>query len=241
MRYAILSDIHGNLEALRAVLEACEDEGVRGYFCAGDIVGYGADPAACIETIRSIKAKTIAGNHDWAVVGKEDTRDFNPVARAAIEWTKEHLAQEEIDWLNQLELVYHHQDFVMVHGTLNRPELFTYMTDLGLANDTFYLMKKPLCFIGHTHEAQVIIQHEGKLSYLKKLRFELDARIKCIVNVGSVGQPRDGDPRASYCIYDPDLSRVEIKRAAYDIRSAQAKILEAGLPEFLAQRLGIGQ
>jgi len=241
MRYAILSDIHGNLEALRAVLKACEDEVVCGYFCAGCVVGYGADPSECIETIRSVQAKTIAGNHDWAVCGKEDTQYFNVMARSAVEWTQARLPQEDLNWLAGLDLVHDHRDFVMVHGTLNDPEKFIYVTDLELAKDTFYLMKKPLCFIGHTHVAQIIVQKEGKLSYVRRPRVELEPEAKYVVNVGSVGQPRDGDPRASFCIFDPDLSRFELKRVAYDIKAAQGKILEAGLPEFLAQRLAIGQ
>ncbi|HLF17327.1 MAG TPA: metallophosphoesterase family protein [Candidatus Omnitrophota bacterium] len=241
MRYGIFSDIHGNLEALSAVLKACREEGVRHYFCAGDIVGYGANPRECIEEMKRIKAKVVAGNHDWAVAGKEDTRDFNPMAQEAVSWTKKNLSDNEIKFLGALPLVHHHSDFIMVHGSLNAPERFIYVTDINLAMDTFYLMDKNLCFIGHTHVPGIMVHRGGKTNYANSLKIEVDPRNKYLINVGSVGQPRDGNPQATYCIYDPDLKTVEIKRVAYDITSAQNRIMEAGLPELLAHRLSIGQ
>src|SRR5574339_479597 len=124
MRYAVISDIHGNLEALEAVIRSCRDQGVRGYFCVGDIVGYGADPSKCIERLIALKALCIAGNHDWAVIEKINLRRFNSVAAAAIKWTKEVLGPVELSWLEALELVAYYDNFTLVHGSLNEPQLF---------------------------------------------------------------------------------------------------------------------
>jgi predicted phosphodiesterase len=241
MRYGIISDIHGNWEALKAVLRSCEEEGVRAFFCAGDVVGYGANPLECINELNNIRAQTVTGNHDQAVCGKLEMEELNPMAAQAACWTQDHLGKEARTWLHELPLVYTCEEFLMAHGSLNAPEKFIYIKDLDMARDTFYLMDKPLCFLGHTHVAQVIVQGKDKIAYLDSSSFEVDPRHKYVVNVGSVGQPRDGNPSAAYCIYDPDLNRVTIKRVAYDIKAAQARIIEAGLPEYLAQRLAVGQ
>jgi predicted phosphodiesterase len=241
MRYAVLSDIHGNLEALEAVIRSCREEGVRGYFCAGDIVGYGADPSACIERLKDLKAVCIAGNHDWAVLDKINLRRFNAMATAAITWTKTVLGPSELGWLDALELEARHDSFTVVHGSLNEPSQFHYISDLADCADTFYLMKTPVCFVGHTHVPGVFGQKGGLSGYMDEEHVEFDEKIKYIVNVGSVGQPRDGDPRAAFGIYDPDLKRVQVKRVSYDIQRAQVKIIRAGLPSELAQRLSFGK
>lgn len=241
MRVAILSDIHGNLEALEAVIASCREEGVRAYCCAGDVIGYGADPQACIERLIDLKTLCVAGNHDWALLNKMDTSRFNPMAVAAIQWSREHLDKNAINWLNGLELIQNTDDFTLVHGSLNSPQYFKYIKDIEQALDTFFLMKMPLCFIGHTHRPQVLGQKGGTVHYYDEDRTDLENNVKYIVNVGSVGQPRDGDPQAAYCIYDPDLKRIEIKRVDYDIAQAQSKIISAGLPEQLAYRLAVGQ
>lgn len=241
MRYGIIADIHGNLEALEAVIGACQQDGVRRYFCAGDIVGYGADPSACIEKVLELNAECIAGNHDWGVTGKVSVDRFNPAAQAAVAWTQNQLSTDEMKYLNNLELTYSNKDLVMVHGTLNKPETFQYLTDMTLASDTFYLMQQPVCFLGHTHVPQIYVKEDDKVNFADVQYAEIKENQNYIVNVGSVGQPRDGNALASYAIYDPDLERVEIKRTSYDIEKAQKKILNAGLPEVLARRLSIGQ
>ncbi len=241
MRYAIISDIHSNLEALEAVIAACQDEGVRAYFCAGDIVGYGANPNECVERIKSLKAVSVAGNHDWAVAGKIDFSHFHPVAQAAVEWTQKHVLPGHQDFLKQLPLTFKNQELMMAHGTLYKPDKFFYLTDMSQAADTFYLMDTKLCFLGHTHVPKVIVQKPDQMEYLDSRYVELRKPYRYIVNAGSVGQPRDGNPDASFCIYDPDLERLEIKRVHYPVEIAQQKILGAGLPDFLARRLALGQ
>lgn len=240
MRYGILSDIHGNLEALQAVLDLYHKEGIKDYLCVGDIVGYGADPRECLRIVRGLNMVTVAGNHDWAVSGRFDPVYFNPVAKEAVLWTRDQLSSDEKDFLNGLPLVHKEDDLILVHGTLGEPEHFHYMRYLSQAAETFDLMDKTLCFIGHSHAPQIIIHRGEENRPSKTLRITIEPGCKYIINAGSVGQPRDGDPEAAYCVYDTELRTVEVKRTTYDIRTAQDKILAAGLPTFLAERLAIG-
>jgi len=241
MRYAIISDIHGNLEALQAVIKECKDQGARAYFCIGDIVGYGANPIECIDIVRDLKALCVAGNHDWGVSGKLDIKYFNPFAKEAIFWTQKILSKGYINYLNNLKTIIKQEEFILVHGTLNKPKKFGYLNDINKAFDTFYLMDRNICFIGHTHIPQIMIKKGNNIFYSEEQSIKINPEYKYIINIGSVGQPRDGNPQASYCIYDPDLERVEIKRIDYDIKSVQNKIILAGLPSVLARRLTIGQ
>jgi len=240
MRYAILSDIHSNLEALKAVLDTCLENRIDQFLCVGDIVGYGADPKHCLETVCELNALHVAGNHDWAVSGKFDSSFFNEEGKAAIEWTQAHLAKDDFDWLSGLELIINNEDLVMVHGALHKPESFIYLDDISKAPDTFYLMEHAVCFIGHTHVPQIYILQGENIAYAPTTTMKIRKDAKYIINVGSVGQPRDGNPMASFGIFDTKIGVTEIKRVAYDIASAQKKILEAGLPEVLAKRLSVG-
>jgi len=241
MRYAIFSDIHSNLEALENVLAAYEKEDIDKYFCVGDIVGYGANPRECIKVIQDRKINTVAGNHDWASAGKFKIEFFNPYAREAVLWTREQISKEEINYLSNLDLVYCEEDFCLVHGTLNKPEYFDYLFELSDARNTFDHMDVSLCFVGHTHYPVIFIKDRMKAAYSKVNDIHIESGKQYIVNVGSVGQPRDGDSRGCLCVYDSDKKTVQIKRFEYDIKSAQAKILKAKLPTLLATRLGLGQ
>lgn len=241
MRLAILADIHSNWEAFQAVLESCHEQDVRQIFCLGDVVGYGANPKECLDLIKSMRIPTVAGNHDWAVCDKIDTSGFNPVARLAVEWTKNILDAEEIDFLKQLELIHHEDRFVMVHGSLNKPRAFHYIEDMEDTQDTFYLMQKKVCFIGHTHVPRFYKQIDSRVDYAPLPTLTLDPVYKYIVNVGSVGQPRDGNPMACFCVYDTDRETIDIIRVHYNVEEARRKILEAQLPGFLAQRLLMGR
>jgi putative phosphoesterase len=240
MRYGIFSDIHGNLEAFQEVINVYKNEKIDKYLCVGDIVGYGADPKECIDKTRQLQALAVAGNHDWAAVGMTDITYFNPVAEQAILWTRAKLSDEEKDFLKSLKLVYENSDLILVHGTLNKPEEFNYLMDVELAQVDFKLMKKNICFIGHSHIAGIFIEAKGKISYSVQTQIKIDPNKKYIVNVGSVGQPRDRDNRASFCIFDSDRKEVYLKRVDYSIDKAQAKIIKAGLPPFLAARLSTG-
>lgn len=240
MRYAIFSDIHSNLEAFEAVLEVCGKEGIEAYLCAGDIVGYGANPDECVNLIRQFKVQCAAGNHDWGVSGKFDPAYFNAMAREAVLWTRKHLNFDYFPFLDELKLIFKNNDLILVHGTLDAPSLFDYLKDIGHAADSFSLMDRQVCFVGHTHVPKVFIQREDKIFCLEKISFKLELQNKYIINPGSVGQPRDGNPFASFCLYDTDKETIEIRRVSYDIKKAREKIIQAGLPAMLGYRLEFG-
>ncbi|MFC1708525.1 metallophosphoesterase family protein [Candidatus Omnitrophota bacterium] len=241
MRFGIFSDIHSNIEALNSVLSAYEVEGIDKYLCVGDIVGYGTDPKECIKTIRERNIATVAGNHDWATSGKFSIEHFSPYAKTAVLWTKKQIDASEADYLDNLNLIYEDADFCLVHGTLLKPECFNYLYELSDAKDTFEVMQPRLCFVGHTHSPIIFGRDSERISYVKEGHINVEPNKQYIINVGSVGQPRDGDTRACLCIYDSKEKVVQIKRVEYDIKAAQTKILNAGLPPSLANRLVVGQ
>ncbi|MDD2657759.1 MAG: metallophosphoesterase family protein [Candidatus Pacebacteria bacterium] len=242
MRYAVFADIHSNLEALERVLGVYASESIEQYIFLGDAVGYSVDPVPCIQRIRSLPLTAVAGNHDQAAVNLFSVDNFSPEAREAIFWTRRNLDEDSKQFLESLKLTFQNHDFTMVHGTLNSPQDFNYMEDGFIAEETFRLMKTPLCFIGHTHVAGVFIKDkEDHICYRENASVDIEAENKYIINVGSVGQPRDGNPAASYCIYDSQAKKVTLKRIDYDIAVAQKKIVDAGLPELLGHRLFMGR
>lgn len=241
MRYGIISDIHGNLEGLQAVLRECSLARVQAILCTGDIVGYGANPKECLEIIRQFKVITVAGNHDWAVGGRLDFSHFTDDGRAAVEWTRLHLSIEDITYLNAIELSVKNRDFILTHASLDQPQQFMYMTDMSKIIPSFALMDVAVCFIGHTHVPAVFVEADGKAYHLENSSIEVQPGYKYIINTGSVGQPRDGNPMASFGIYDTAMQTIELRRVPYDIQEAQRKIIEAGLPRSLALRLMKGE
>ncbi len=241
MRYGILSDIHGNLEALQSVLRACQQQKADGILCVGDIVGYGASPAECLNLLKEVEAVCVAGNHDWAVAARLDASYFPADGKEAINWTRTHLSIEDVTLLSGLNLTCHNKDLMFVHSSPKQPEAFTYLTDDAKAAAAFEAMEQPVCFVGHTHVPQVHTKRGERIICANTPEFEVSPDCAYIVNVGSVGQPRDRNPMASYAIYDSGAQTIELKRVQYDIRSAQRKIIEAGLPEILAQRLSHGR
>jgi len=242
MRYGIFSDIHSNLEALVEVTKAFEKESIDTYLCLGDIVGYAANPNECIEKIRTLANVVVAGNHDWASVNLFSADYFNPDAREAIFWTRKNLNDLSRSFLESLELKYEREDLALVHGTLNDPKDFNYMTDGYVAEETFRLMGNNICFVGHTHIVGIFIKDRDEyISYQRNNSISIRPDDKYIVNVGSVGQPRDGNPKASYCVFDTDKKEVLIKRINYNIKATRKKIIKAGLPKFLGDRLLSGK
>jgi len=242
MKYGIFSDVHGNLEALEAVIAAYQGESIDRYLCAGDLVGYGADPCKCIEKVQSLIPLTVAGNHDWASIDLFSIAYFNPQAAKAIEWTRRELDTAAEAFLRSLPLVHTETTFTLVHGSLDSPHDFNYIIDGFSAEQTFMRMQTAVCFVGHSHVAGVFEKDTaGRMSYLTEYPIEIRKGDRYLVNVGSVGQPRDGNPDACYCIFDTDTNKLEIRRAAYDVRSAREKIIKIGLPRFLADRLLTGQ
>jgi diadenosine tetraphosphatase ApaH/serine/threonine PP2A family protein phosphatase len=240
LRYAILADIHSNLEALNAVLEALADKRVDRHICAGDVVGYGADPKACLDKIRELCPTVVAGNHDWAVADRLSMEFFNPYARKAILWTREQLEPGDVEWLGDLELEADiNADSMIVHSTIHDPAAFDYLLSSYDAYLSMKALRKPLCFVGHSH-IPITFLERGGLGFTFAERIDLTKTTKAIVNPGSVGQPRDENPLAGYAVYDTVKRRVELYRVEYDIDSAVAKIEAAGLPQPLADRLRVG-
>ncbi len=243
MRYGIFSDIHSNLEALESVLNELSSRDIDRFFCVGDVVGYGADPVACLARVRELPAITLAGNHDWAVAGVIGTEAFNSFAREAVRLNRERLGAPEITHLATLRLTYSDAEMTFVHSTLDDPAAFNYLLTPADAGRTMDELETPVCFVGHTHEAGVFLREapQGPVARGTEESFTLARGVRYVVNVGSVGQPRDGDPRSAFCVYDTEERRVEIARVPYDVEKARAKIINAGLPAFLGDRLLYGQ
>lgn len=238
MRYGIFSDLHANLQATEALIDACKKEALDTWVCVGDIVGYGANPKECIARVEALAAISVAGNHDWASVELYPTERFNPLASQAISWTSLQLDKEERDFLTRLEPVYKNADLTAVHGTLDAPEDFDYMLGDSVIRENLALLDTGICFVGHTHLPQIIMQDaDGHIRIHPEAGVRLKEDSKYIVNVGSVGQPRDRDARACYCVYDTAKREVQIKRLDYDAQSARDSIIAAGLPVFLGDRL----
>jgi diadenosine tetraphosphatase ApaH/serine/threonine PP2A family protein phosphatase len=240
LRYGIIADIHSNLEALDAVLSALEKRRIDAYLSTGDIVGYGADPVACIDKIRELGTRVVGGNHDWAAAGHLSLDYFNAYAREAIYWTQERLSPAHMQYLKDLTLKEVVDDITLVHGTLYEPENFDYLLTSYDAHLCFKLQETKLCLVGHSHVPITFVM-DGTVSYLFETELDLSEVSKAIVNPGSVGQPRDDNPKASFAVYDTDTHVISIERVEYDIETATSKILHAGLPEILAERLWVGR
>lgn len=242
MRYGIFSDVHSNLEALEAIIDAYKKERIDKYLCIGDIVGYAANPNECAEKIKTLAMVTVAGNHDQASVNLLSLEYFDLQAAEAIIWAKDNLSEESKYFLEPLKLVYKNEDLTLVHGTLDDPQDFNYMTDDYAASKAFKLLETNVCFAGHTHHAEIFIRDKNnRIHYSNEKSVDINKQNKYIINVGSVGQPRDGNPNSAYCIYDADKKKVELKRVSYDIQVTAKKIYDAGLPKFLGDRLRIGR
>ena len=240
MKIALFGDIHANLEALEAVLEDAGEQGCDSYICLGDVVGYNADPAACLEKIREMDCPVVKGNHDEDASGEHSLEMMNPVAAEALQWTRDQLTAEQREWLARVRMVRQVNDFTIVHSTLDQPNAWNYVTNKFDAMSNFSYQFTQVCFHGHTHVPRVFVRNE-RVQELKADNLVIEPGMKYFINAGSVGQPRDGDWRASYCIYDTDRNTINLRRVEYDIKTAQEKIIKAGLPEVLASRLDEGR
>jgi len=239
MRFAIFGDIHANLEALQAVLADAKEHGCTHHVCIGDIVGYNANPHECVEIIRNLGCPVVKGNHDEQAYMNDDLENFNPLAEEAIRWTRDHLTEPDKQWLQALRLVRQVRDFSIVHATLDTPHQWGYVFNQLDAAASFNYQYTNLCFYGHTHAPRAYVRDISVRAVpLDILRIEPGK--KYFINVGSVGQPRDGDWHASYSIYHADKNYVELRLIEYDIYTAQDKVVEAGLPQRLADRLALG-
>jgi len=241
MKIALISDIHSNLEAFQAVMASLAGHDIEKVMFLGDIVGYGANPNECIDLLRSVADYYIAGNHDFAAVDKTDISYFNPYAQEAVLWTQEVLTIENALFLSSLPLTDTLYDFMVVHSTPLHPELWDYVVSLSNARISFRNFTQQLCFIGHSHHPGIFIQDSaGRISTEERVTMNFKEGNRYIVNIGSVGQPRDGNPLSSYGLYDTETNEYSLIRVEYNIALAQQKILAAGLPRFLAERLSVG-
>ncbi len=241
MRYLVLSDIHSNLPALEAVLAEVDLAHIDEVLCLGDLVGYGPHPNECIARLRELPLHCVAGNHDWAAIGKMDTAEFNSAAREACQWTAKELTAENRAYLQSLPETFVQDNYTLVHGSLRAP-IWEYVTHPLVAQRSFELLNTQLCFHGHTH-VPVIFREEGTHPQAYILppgqRITLDAN-RYMINTGSVGQPRDGDPRASCLLFDSREATLEYRRVDYPIEETQKSMKVKGLPESLITRLSYG-
>ncbi len=247
MRYLVLSDIHANFTALEAALAAVEGRW-ESVVCLGDVVGYGPDPNEVIDRVRALGAMTIRGNHDKAACGLAGAEDFNPVARAAADWTREHLRADNLTYLQQLpQGPLEAEGLALIHGALHDEDEYVFAPAQAL--DGLLESPSPVTFFGHTHFQGGFSFRDSKLEVIQlrpepgtsfaALRVELGTRY--LLNPGSVGQPRDGDPRAAFAIADLNHSVVEFWRVPYHIEAVQQRMKRAGLPEPLILRLAFGR
>ncbi len=240
MKYAILGDIHANAQALTAVLNDAAGQDVTHYACVGDIVGYNANPIECLEQIQRLCPVSVRGNHDHYCAHDERLDNFHPLAADVVSWTRRQLNPAQIGYLRSLRMIARVETFTMVHSTLDTPESWGYVFDKLEAEANFSYQTSTVCFFGHTHVPLAFEKAETiRFGLYSKIRIGLGK--KYFINVGSVGQPRDGDPRAAYVLYDMDNNLVELRRVGYDIKSAQKQIIEHGLPARLAARLAVGR
>ena len=239
MRFAILADIHANLAGFEAVLrDIAERGGVHEIWCLGDIVGYGPDPSACIALLRQQPHICVAGNHDWAAIGKLDVADFNPHAAAACQWTGAQLDREDVEYLEGLPKTRTRYDFTLVHGSPRDP-IWEYVVSTGSAADNFRHFDTGYCLVGHSHVPAVFEEIDGTC---KSKETPTTLRLggnRFMLNPGSVGQPRDGDPRAAYVLIEIDEDGVtaEIHRVAYDVEAMAQAIEETELPAEFARAI----
>jgi diadenosine tetraphosphatase ApaH/serine/threonine PP2A family protein phosphatase len=241
MRFAIFSDIHANLEALEAVLRDAEQHQCTHFVCLGDVVGYNANPQECVARIRELGCPVVKGNHDEQASLTEPSGTFNELAEQAINWTREHLDDADKQWLRDLPFQDQVRDFTIVHATLDGPEYWGYVVNVLDAAASFTYQHTAVCFFGHTHMPMAFIRQENKVRRERIEQLPIDMTKKYFINTGAVGQPRDGDWRAAYCIYHIEKNVVEQRRVEYDLKTAQQKIVKAGLPPLLAERLAVGR
>ncbi len=240
MKYAIIADIHGNLEAFQAVLDDVEKNQCTHYACLGDVVGYNANPKQCLDKVREMELPCIKGNHDEYCSSEDDLEGFNPHATAAIRWTRDQLTEEDRAWLRDLRYFRLVANFSIVHATLDVPKRWGYVFNKLEAAASFTYQNTSVCFFGHTHVPVAFVRDQtvrgGTYS-----KFRVEPGKKYFINVGSVGQSRDGVPKATYVIYDMDSGTIELRRLDYDMETTMQKIRKAGLPERLAERLPLGK
>ena len=239
MRIAVLSDIHANLPALDAVLAAAGE--VAAIWQLGDVVGYGPDPDGVVDRLREVGAIGVRGNHDAAACGGSEIDWFNPEARRAMEWTRRAISARTVEWLSALPERRALEGCELVHGSPREP-IWEYITSTAVARSNLDVLTQPIGLHGHTHVPVAFVEGEDRLEVIRPgldMGLELAGR-RALVNPGSVGQPRDGDPAASFLILDPGAGTITWERVGYDVEAVQAAMRGVGLPASLSARLAVG-
>lgn len=241
LKYAIISDVHANIDALTPVLDAISEFGVDQIVCLGDVVGYNATPNECADILREREIPTILGNHDAVACGLEEPWGFNPVALSAAIWTRDHLSEANLEWLRGLPDALNFGDFIAVHGAPKNHNTYLFSWE-DILPHLYYLEEQHVktCFMGHTHTPGIFAA-DGVYAVDEDSRFCLGDQKSFFVNPGSVGQPRDGDSRAAFGLMDTQTRVFEQVRVAYPVRQAADRVLQAQLPSFLAERLSLGR
>lgn len=239
--FAVISDIHGNLESLEAVLADIDRQKFDKLYCCGDIVGYGASPNECIDLVlKERKIPTIAGNHDHAAIKLIDITFFNEIAKRAIVWTQNQLTEQNRKLLSELRMSISEDSLFFVHSSPKDPEKWNYIITMGEARLNFRCFQERFCFVGHSHHPFIIVNSKDVLSTPERFEVTIDLEKRYLINVGSVGQPRDRNSKAAYAVCDLERKTLAIRRVEYDIELAQKRIIDAGIPKELADRLAIG-
>jgi predicted phosphodiesterase len=241
MKYAILGDIHANLEALQAVLDDADKQGVTNFACTGDVVGYNADPKACLKLIRNLDCKVVQGNHDYYTGCNESMELFTTMAQKSIYWTRKQLSLLERKYLRTLPLIVDVENFTMVHSSLSTPHRWNYIFKRTAAAANFLNQFNNVCFFGHTHVPLAFVKGDTEIEKGFYDTLTIREGFQYLINVGSVGQPRDRNPKSAYVIYDLDAQTVTMRRVEYDMPTTQKKIRAAGLPFRNALRLERGR
>lgn len=238
MQLGIISDIHGNLEALEAVMNALKKQDVEKTICLGDLVGYGPNPNECTEIILNETDWVVAGNHDRAVTGRFPAKFFNESAFEAIKWTQKVIKEQYIKQLDNLPLILHENQILLVHACVENPSGWLYITTLDAAMRNFMLMNTSICLIGHSHVPMAFVQDiSGEIQVKNTQSLPIENQKRYIINVGSVGQPRDGNPKACYSVLDLKEQQYTLHRIPYNISKVQNKMRECNLPSYLIERL----
>lgn len=242
MLYGICSDIHSNGTAFEAVLHSMDDNGVDRRICLGDLVGYGVDADECVQMAKENMDICLIGNHDSVAIKYESSVGFNPYAKQAIEWTQEHLSADSLCYMKNLAFLHEENDITFVHASPLSPADWIYITDLEDALDAFDHFDNRYCFVGHTHSPVIVASRPMAIpKILDEYEYSIVDTERLLVNVGSVGQPRDRDPRASWCLLDTEKKSVRIVRVEYDVFKTQERMRKAGMPDFLVERLAVGR
>lgn len=242
MRLALISDIHANLDALETVLEHIDSQKIDVIHCLGDVIGYGPEPAACIEKIDSTCKVKLLGNHEYVALGLLKKDNMNPSAKSSAEWTQSQLGDREISFMADYDLQTEEESCQLVHSSPFEPDKWHYLLSMHEAKRALESLDQSVCFFGHTHIPMVFsVETDGTIRQRSGMDFKIDPNKKYLINVGSVGQPRDDDPRACYVIFDTSENSATFNRIEYDVKKAQSKMIAAELPEMLIERLEVGR